>query len=60
MLKVITAALIILVLLFAWLMVLSITRNFSKRHPELGIHKEEGEGCGESCSCINGKCHKEE
>lgn len=60
MLKAITASLIILLLLYGWLKVQAISRNFSQRHPELGGHKEEGEGCGKSCSCIDGECHKTE
>lgn len=42
---------IILLLLVGWIGVQHVTRAFSRRHPELGAHREEG-GCGTgSCSC---------
>lgn len=45
----------ILLLLVAWLVVQSITRLYAQRHPEFGPWREEGSGCGESCSCT-GNC----
>ncbi|MGB0722943.1 MAG: chemotaxis protein [Gammaproteobacteria bacterium] len=42
-----------------WLLVQSVTRRYSAAHPELGEHKEEGTGCGKSCSCSgSGKCKR--
>jgi hypothetical protein len=46
-------------LLLGWLSVQSITRRFSKQHPELGPHKEEGTGCGTSCLCGANRCQRQ-
>ncbi len=46
----ITAMLIIPGLLFAWLVVQFLAREFARRHPEFGPAREDGEGCGGECS----------
>ena len=38
-------------LLLGWLLVQQMGRRFAKNHPELGEFREEGGGCGKSCSC---------
>jgi len=45
----------ILLLLVGWLLVQTITRLYAQRHPEFGPWREDGNGCGKSCSC-SGKC----
>ena len=54
MIKFLMTAGLILALLLGWLLVQQFSRQFSKKHPELGPHREEGGGCagmGGSCSC---------
>ncbi len=49
---------LILALLLGWLLVQQAARQFSRKHPELGPHREEGGGCGGmggSCSCSSGE-----
>jgi len=49
---------LIMALLLGWLLVQQAARQFSKRHPELGTHREEGGGCastGGSCGCSGRK-----
>ncbi|MEJ2621314.1 MAG: chemotaxis protein [Candidatus Thiodiazotropha sp.] len=50
---------VIPILLLGWLIVQSITRRFSKLHPEFGPHKEEGTGCGKSCLCSGNSCQRQ-
>ena len=50
---------IVPVLLLGWLVVQSITRRYSKMHPEFGPHREEGSGCGKSCMCSGGSCQRQ-
>lgn len=47
---------IIFFLLALWLVVQAVCRHYSEHHPEFGPHREEGQGCGSSCSCSN-KCN---
>lgn len=59
LIKMIIAISAILALLLGWLVVQSLARLYAKRHPELGPHREEGQGCGSSCSCIDkNTCNK--
>ena len=44
------------VLFFGWLVVQSLARLFARAHPELGMPREEGTGCGHDCQCSNGSC----
>lgn len=44
--------LIVLVMLAGWLVVRAAARRYAARHPEFGVLREEGEGCG----CGNHKC----
>lgn len=46
-------------LMFGWLVVQGIARRFARAHPEFGPPREEGGGCGKSCSCHGGGCKKE-
>ena len=41
----------VLGLLLGWVWVQQLARNFARRHPEFGPAREEGGGCGSSCSC---------
>jgi hypothetical protein len=65
MIRFLLATGLILALLLGWLLVQQLSRQFSKRHPELGPHREEGGGCagmGGSCSCSGSqqrRCKKE-
>ena len=45
---------LILLALLGWIRVQQSAREFADRHPEFGPAKEEGGGCGSSCSCSNG------
>jgi len=57
LLKMAVAAGLILLLLLGWIAVQQAARRFAARHPEFGPAKEEGGGCGSSCSCsAGGKC----
>ena len=56
MLNYLIAIVAIFCLLAGWLVVQAICRHFSQRHPEFGPHREEGKGCGSSCSCSGGEC----
>ena len=47
------------ILLLGWLVVQSITRRYSRMHPEFGPHREEGSGCGKSCMCSGGSCQRQ-
>jgi len=49
---------LILLLLVGWILVQQGARKFAARHPEFGPAKEEGSGCGKSCSCSHGHCDK--
>jgi hypothetical protein len=49
---------LILLVLVSWILVQQAARNFAARHPEFGPAKEEGSGCGVSCSCRHGQCNK--
>jgi hypothetical protein len=55
----IIAMTIIPLLLLGWLVIQSITRRFSKLHPDMGPHKEEGMGCGKSCQCSGNSCQRQ-
>ena len=46
----------VFLLLLVWILVQEQARSFAARHPEFGPAKEEGGGCGSSCSCSNGQC----
>ncbi len=39
------------VLALFWVAVQHITRHYSLRHPEFGVHREEGSGCSGNCRC---------
>jgi len=41
----------ILLVLLGWVGVQRLVREFARRHPEFGPAREEGSGCGSSCSC---------
>ncbi len=60
MIKALLTAALILALLLGWLLVQQVARQFSRRHPELGPHREEGGGCGGHCHCGggNGECRR--
>jgi hypothetical protein len=45
---------VIPVLMAAWLFVQWVSRKFAEAHPEFGPPREEGGGCGKSCSCSGG------
>ncbi len=46
-------------LLSGWLYVQHVTRRFALDHPEFGPPREEGEGCGGSCTCSSkGHCNR--
>lgn len=47
---------LILLLLLGWIWVQQLARDYAARHPEFGPVKEEGGGCGGSCSCSKGHC----
>ncbi|MBT8439398.1 MAG: chemotaxis protein [Gammaproteobacteria bacterium] len=51
MMKYIIAITAVPLLLLGWLLVQQMGRHFAKHHPELGVFREEGGGCGKSCSC---------
>jgi len=55
MLNFLIAVIVIFFLLGLWLVVMTTSRHFSERHPEYGPYREEGKGCGSSCSCT-GEC----
>lgn len=58
--KTIIAIAAIFCLLIGWLVVQSLSRLYAKKHPELGPAREEGQGCGTNCSCIDkSTCQKE-
>jgi hypothetical protein len=52
------AVLFVPAVLFGWLLVQNIGRRFAAAHPELGAFREEGGGCGKSCSCSGNSCSK--
>ncbi|HHH38347.1 MAG TPA: chemotaxis protein [Sedimenticola sp.] len=54
MLEYLVASGLILALLSGWLLVQHLARDFSRRHPEFGPHREEGGGCGGNCACSGG------
>jgi hypothetical protein len=57
----IIAPVAIFILFGSWLLVQHITREFAKRHPELGPYHEEGSGCSGSCHECNSntlECNK--
>jgi len=49
---------LILLMLIGWVLVQQAARRFAARHPQFGPAKEEGSGCGASCSCSHGRCTK--
>ncbi len=49
--KMVLAAALILLALLGWIRVQQAARSYAARHPEFGPAKEEGGGCGSSCSC---------
>ncbi len=53
--KYLIAMTVVPLLLIMWLVVQRITKHFSMTHPEFGPHREEGGGCGSSCSCSGTK-----
>jgi hypothetical protein len=54
MLDYLIAMLAIPLLLISWLLVQQLVRRFALAHPEFGPPREEGGGCGKSCSCSGG------
>ena len=57
--KILIASVVIFFLLMGWLVVQSLSRLYAKKHPEMGPAKEEGQGCGTSCSCTDKEaCYK--
>lgn len=51
--KLIIAIVSIFCLLLGWLVVQSLSRLYARKHPEFGPAREEGQGCGTSCNCID-------
>jgi len=45
-------------LMIAWIYIQQAARNYAARHPEFGVAKEEGLGCGKNCGCKGGTCEK--
>lgn len=44
----------ILVLLLGWIAVQKVARAFARRHPEFGVYREAGTGCGTGkCACVS-------
>lgn len=59
LIKILITGMAVLLLLMSWLLVQHFARAFSRKHPELGPLREEGEGCGSSCNCHNkAQCNK--
>ncbi len=59
MLKMLAASGVIFAVLFGWVAVQRLAREFARRNPQWGPYKERG-GCGGNCSCGNGgSCKKE-
>ncbi len=56
MLDYVVAVVLIFAALIGWLKVQETARRFAARHPQLGPAREEGGGCGSSCSCSQGQC----
>jgi len=57
--KVIIVTVVILSLLLGWILIQHFSRLFAKKYPQWGPAREEGQGCGKSCSCSNkGTCNK--
>jgi hypothetical protein len=54
MLDYLIASALILLMLLGWIVVQHLARQFSRRHPEFGAHREEGGGCGGNCACSSG------
>lgn len=48
--------LIIFSLLAGWLLVRAVARRFAAHHPEFGVVREDGEGCG----CGNKRCGEDQ
>lgn len=49
----------ILFLIFGWIFVQDWARRFAETHPEFGVSREEGGGCGKNCLCAaRGGCSK--
>jgi hypothetical protein len=58
--KYLIAILFVPLLLSLWLLIQHLGRRYAKAHPEFGAFREEGGGCGKSCSCsAGGSCQKE-
>jgi hypothetical protein len=52
--------LIVPALLSLWLLVQYLARRYARAHPEFGAFREEGGGCGKSCSCsAGGSCRND-
>ncbi len=45
---------LIMLVLLGWVSVQHVSRLFAKRHPQFGVAREEGGGCGKSCLCAGG------
>lgn len=56
MLDYLIAIAVVSLALFGWLWVQQLAQDFARRHPEFGPAREEGGGCGGSCSCSGGHC----
>jgi hypothetical protein len=54
--KYLMTVLIVLAMFAAWLAVRASARWYAARHPEFGVLREEGQGCG----CGNHKCGEAE
>jgi hypothetical protein len=51
--KILFSSAAIFCLLMGWLVVQSLSRIFAKNHPEFGPAREEGQGCGNQCNCLD-------
>lgn len=49
---------VIFALMSGWILIQQAARVYAAKHPELGVAKEEGLGCGKSCGCKVGSCKK--
>ena len=53
--KLILSTVIVFALFAGWIVVVILSRNYAKRHPEFGPAREEGGECGVSCGCAKQK-----
>ncbi len=58
--KYLVTVLLVLGLFAGWLVVRAIARSYAARHPEFGVHREDGEGCGcGTHACGTSQCKRE-